>query len=1146
MSCPLVLAFVCALAQQSASPLALRPGEPIEAELPESGAKGAVFELLPVRAGWMTVLLESLDFDARLGVDGPTGKLAAAGHSVVGTHERAIFEVSPGSRWRVSVSGGADSTGAFRLSAFEGRPEERSSRDQLLVELSLLDGAARRAMQRGARARAAKLLVRRGRLAYDAEWLPIAETSFLAALTEARAAGEKPSEAIALAHVGAIARWSGRPMEALERLEHALPMLTEQHERELECFALVHAGDAWLDLAEPAKARESFQDMLERADQASLKREAAVAWSKIGAARLRLGDVEAAEECHARAEQLAGLSSDPDTLADVLMRHAVDCQVVGQAGRSLELLVRALERPRSKMLQMDAVGATGNALLALGRTQEARRCYDVARGIALELGLPASEALFLLCSGNLEMADGNVPRARLDLERAAALLSGDECAPKRGEVLLSLGQVLSDLGDAQAFVPYAAATAIARWTCNRSLEARALQGLAHCYASAGRLEEAERRCTEACSAVELCDDVEARAATRGTLAWTRHLRGERGEAEQSARESFALYRALGMDWQCLEMLDLLAKSALARRDAGAASHALDLARGIFDGDLLEASELDRCANLRSHFAGWSENVQDMATLRLDSPDLSESDRDLHVARGFVQAGEWKGRALLGGLSAKRRGERSAERTAALEKAADSRKRRLESLRRVSAAIQDGEPSDVLRPLLEEADAVRTEADSLATQVLRAERACELPPDGAPDLVASVRRALPDDRTVLVEYACGSERIYAYVLTRGSFHRLDLGERRPIEERVQRLLTGIARATAMRREELLQLGAQLFDDLLRRPLAASGPVERIIVVPSLPLAGLPFEALLYEPVPGAAGLRFEDAPFVVRKYEVAYVPSSPVMVELSGLERRGGDPSVLLMVDPKYPEPSGTQVQSVMSATRPARSLPRLSTTRAEGCLVARLMGAGAGVRDEDILDVELERRDRLSGQNFELLAGVEATPLRLREAGQRFSVIHIAAHGFADLADPDESALALAFGSNSSGWLTYRDVMRLSLGADLAVLSACETGLGPRLAGEGVLSVGRAFLWAGARSVIASLWEVDDQQTGLLMRAFYKRYLLERVSPAHALRQAKLDVFPLPRARGEPVVAAAAAAGRFVESADPWYWAPFVYVGVPR
>jgi CHAT domain-containing protein len=121
------------------------------------------------------------------------------------------------------------------------------------------------------------------------------------------------------------------------------------------------------------------------------------------------------------------------------------------------------------------------------------------------------------------------------------------------------------------------------------------------------------------------------------------------------------------------------------------------------------------------------------------------------------------------------------------------------------------------------------------------------------------------------------------------------------------------------------------------------------------------------------------------------------------------------------------------------------------------------------------------------------------------------------LVDPD--------GKPRDGFMDLQDVYNLTLPADLVVLSACETGLGKEISGEGLVGLTRGFMYAGASRVVASLWKVDDVATSELMAEFYKGMLLHGLAPAAALRQAQLEMQKRKR------------------WADPYYWAAFTLQG---
>jgi len=164
---------------------------------------------------------------------------------------------------------------------------------------------------------------------------------------------------------------------------------------------------------------------------------------------------------------------------------------------------------------------------------------------------------------------------------------------------------------------------------------------------------------------------------------------------------------------------------------------------------------------------------------------------------------------------------------------------------------------------------------------------------------------------------------------------------------------------------------------------------------------------------------------------------------------------------------------------------------------------------------------------IETLLGCAAIPSGLRAAANGADLLHIATHARVDAQRPRLSALALtpergaAPAPSAFGLL---DILGLKLRSRLVVLSACETSRGKLLPGEGVLGPAQAFLQAGAATVLASYWRIDDQTTAAFMQRFYRNLLLEHMTAATALRRAQLET---------------------VRTAGPHVWAAFALYGLP-
>ncbi|HKB15226.1 MAG TPA: CHAT domain-containing protein, partial [Planctomycetota bacterium] len=189
------------------------------------------------------------------------------------------------------------------------------------------------------------------------------------------------------------------------------------------------------------------------------------------------------------------------------------------------------------------------------------------------------------------------------------------------------------------------------------------------------------------------------------------------------------------------------------------------------------------------------------------------------------------------------------------------------------------------------------------------------------------------------------------------------------------------------------------------------------------------------------------------------------------------------------------------------------------------------------------RSGRLSTPRVDLRLGTEASSAVLAGDLRGYEVLHLAAHGFVDREFPQFTGIGLARrGEGDHGMFTIGDALELDLDANLVVLSACQTARGEVKQGEGVQSLARAFLYAGARGVVASLWDTHDEAAAQTMEEFYRGAMRRGLPPGRALREAKLSVRrgaelrPVGESRGSDSL----------ESGHPFFWAPFIYIGLPR
>ena len=420
-----------------------------------------------------------------------------------------------------------------------------------------------------------------------------------------------------------------------------------------------------------------------------------------------------------------------------------------------------------------------------------------------------------------------------------------------------------------------------------------------------------------------------------------------------------------------------------------------------------------------------------------------------------------------------------------------------------ARVEEGAQEDQLQPLRDRQFALKRQHDALQQRLEKEFPAYyDLKRRFETASPAEIRERFLDEGTVLVEYFLGRQRIVIFTLTRHDLAVASVEREASLEADLHELRRAIVERDPVAHPRPAHR--------LYRPLLA--PVEGrlagkdLVIVPDGPLSTVPFEALLKREASPDADPR--DLPYVLRGHAVSYAYSATVLVQ--GLDRKNEiPPDELIAFAPLFAQ----EADPLAEAARP------LPASRKEVTDVRRLVAKRQGPFG-----------GWFSGRSRVHL-GEDATEARLKSAGlERYRYVHLATHGIVDEEHPGLSRLLLLpeAGSGEDGVVHLGEVYNLRLNADLVVLSACDTGRGRIARGEGIIGLTRGFLYAGARSLLVSLWPVSDAAASALVVDFYEELLAGRPK-AHALREAKLRTM-----------------GRNPEYARPYYWSSLVLVGDRR
>ncbi len=761
----------------------------------------------------------------------------------------------------------------------------------------------------------------------------------------------------------------------------------------------------------------------------------------------------------------------------------------------------------------------------LGELEEAGDAYREARRLFHELGERQEEAVMANRLGAVEMGLDELDAAEETFEQALLLLDELERPDVKVSVLFNAGNLHLRRNDAQkALDAYRAALDEARnlddATAREPREARAHHNVGTVLLYQGRAEDA-------------LDEL------RQALALRRKL-GHPGNLASTLIRLGDAYQRLNQPDEALEPL----REALALRREGGDARRLAVSLASLGNLHLKTGHLDEAGELYEEALALAREKgrrHDEAVHRVNLGEHRKASGDAAGALAlfdealalFQLTGDRRGEAYARYASAGVLHDQKAY-TAACAHLDDAvtiveelRPRLVEEdLRMAFFATRQGYYELLIDVLAHLAEQVPEPAAGYAAAALEAnerrrarvlvETLSTAETDPEPLTARQIPRLLERDSLLLV-YSLGEERSFLWTVSRqGPLRSHVLAGRGEIERLALSVYRSWSRTPLASGAPGGDAAERLADALLAPAVEELG-TKRLVVVADGALQYLPFAAL---PDPASPGEP------LIGVHEVVYLPSATVLATLRRrvFDREPAPLDVALIADPVFhrddprvvgsgvaPSPQASEEPGALTraaADMGLEGFERLEGTRAEAEAVAALI-------PEDL---------RLDAFGF------DASRATVLDGGlDRYKVLHFATHGLLNNRRPELSGLVLSLvdeaGNAQDGFLRLHEIYDLDLPAELVVLSACQTGLGAELAGEGLIALPRGFLHAGAPRVVVSLWKVDDESTAELMRRFYTGLFEEGLSPAAALRAAQLSLRQEERWQ------------------HPYHWAPFVSQG---
>lgn len=413
---------------------------------------------------------------------------------------------------------------------------------------------------------------------------------------------------------------------------------------------------------------------------------------------------------------------------------------------------------------------------------------------------------------------------------------------------------------------------------------------------------------------------------------------------------------------------------------------------------------------------------------------------------------------------------------------------------------------------------------------------------APASLEQIQSQLRDSDAILLEYHLGDERSYLWVVTLNSIQSYELPARKIIEDAVQeadKLITarqGVDgqsskdyQASILTADELLPQKMRELSQILLGPIMPQLGNRTLLLATQGALQYLPFEIL---PVPIAQANGQTDWTPMIKTNEIARTPSVSTLIAIRSEMGQAASPDnvVAVIADPVFSQNDERVVNGPLSAPAIASAAGNENTNGSGEKVLKELQRGGALERlihageEADAIIAAAPRGTTMDARGFDATSERVMSP-----ALRKYQILHFATHGYLDSEHPESSGIVLTMvdrnGAPVNGLMPLYDIYNLDLGAELTVLSACQTALGKDVKGEGLVGLTHSFISAGSKSVVASLWKVDDRATAALMTEFYNALLHEGMSTSEALRAAKLKMMQDKR------------------WSAPYYWAGFVLQG---
>ncbi len=967
-----------------------------------------------------------------------------------------------------------------------------------------------------------------------------------------RSTGNELGAARALKRIGDIHFMLGAYRLALDFFNKALYFSQKRADRRMQAQALNDIGYAYIYLGENRKALANFSRSLDylrslpsSARDVESQRLEAQTHNNMGEVSYALGELKRSVALFDRALALWVEVGDRYGQALAHLNIGYSQSDAGDLASALDhfraslLLWSAIDERKGEATTRTAIGTVHSFL---GERQQAINFHNQSMNFFRAIGDRQGEAVALNSIGQ-SYEDLNDPQTALDKYRLSLEHSHD-IGNRDSESVTEyyIGRVYETMEDYdQALTHYQRSISLSREMGKRRMEAYALVGVGTIYGVRGARRQALSQYQRLLKVYREIEDRRGQARALHDIGYLHQASGDAKQAISFFKEALTLYRAAGdRNGEVSTLFNL----AHAMRDSGNIDEALTLvkeAMEIADSLRTKVSSQDlRASYFASVYKGYELYIDLLMQMSKQRPENN-------FAATALQASESaRARSLLETLAKTNADIRQGVPPELLE-----RERILRHLLSAKAEYQmrllsnkrmESEAAEVEKEIRE----LTTEYQGVQALISDQNPRYAILTQPKPLSLEEIQAELRDDKTILLEYKLGDKRSYLWAVTASTMVSYELPGRAEVEglaREVYQLLSARQprtdesfaeyQARVAASDDLYWSRATSLSQMLLGNVAPQLREKRLLIVADGALQYIPFEALPLpnspassEPTEKSQSAPAEPPPLTL-KHEVVSLPSVSALAALRR-EARASHPrkTIAVLADPVF-EQSDVRI-------KPAPGVVRNFTT--EPPASKEIQRALRGIGESGLARLPYTRQEATAIISIipldeSMLAtdfNASRTTAMSRQLGD-YRILHFATHGIIDSQHPNLSGIVLSLfdeqGNQAEGFLHLYDIYNLNLSADLVVLSACRTALGKEVNGEGLVGLTRGFMYAGSKSVVASLWKVDDRATAELMTHFYRAMLKDGLRPSAALRAAKEAMWRQKRWH------------------EPYFWAAFVLQG---